>query len=95
MQTVTDDAAWRKTLQYWAGNDYRPGSIAKMLDYYATHKPERPPISFGGPAPVEVPGYKCDLCRDTGTVMRPKVGGRYEWELEDVPCECAKQQSLF
>lgn len=32
--TVDDLRAWRKTLIFWAGNDYRPQSIFKMLDYY-------------------------------------------------------------
>lgn len=31
---ATDQEAWKQTLEYWAGNDYRPQSIQKMLDYY-------------------------------------------------------------
>jgi hypothetical protein len=34
--TVTDEKAWKKTLEFWAGNDYRPQSVFKMLDYYRT-----------------------------------------------------------
>lgn len=33
--SVNDLAAWQTTLQYWAGNDYRPQSIFKMLEYYS------------------------------------------------------------
>lgn len=35
---VTDLDVWRETLMFWAGNDYRPQSIAKMLDYYAKYQ---------------------------------------------------------
>lgn len=31
---VTDLGTWRKVLMFWAGNDYRPQSVFKMLDYY-------------------------------------------------------------
>lgn len=32
--TVDDIRAWRKTLIFWAGNDYRAQSVFKMLEYY-------------------------------------------------------------
>lgn len=31
---AVDEVRWRKTLEYWAGNAYRPQSIQKMFDYY-------------------------------------------------------------
>lgn len=31
---VTDLGAWRKVLTVWAGNDYRPQSVFKMLELY-------------------------------------------------------------
>ena len=36
--TVTDLGAWRKALEFWAGNDYRAQSIQKILDYYESVK---------------------------------------------------------
>lgn len=33
-QTITDLVKWREVLIMWAGNDYRPQSVKKMLDYY-------------------------------------------------------------
>lgn len=34
-QKVTDAEAWRLTLDYWRGSDYRPASIPKLLACYA------------------------------------------------------------
>jgi hypothetical protein len=31
---ITDANAWQKTLEFWAGNDYRPQSVQKMIEYY-------------------------------------------------------------
>lgn len=31
---VDDERAWRKALEFWAGNGYRPQSIFKIVDYY-------------------------------------------------------------
>lgn len=31
---VTDIKAWQTTLEFWAGNDYRPQSVQKMIEYY-------------------------------------------------------------
>lgn len=64
--TVTDMAAWRETLKFWAGNDYRPQSIQKMLDYYARllEQPARPQ-DVGRPGLVVVPETApCGTCGD-------------------------------
>lgn len=31
---VHDLEAWKETIRFWAGNDYRGQSIFKMIDYY-------------------------------------------------------------
>lgn len=33
-QTVVDIPRWREAVRFWAGNDYRPQSVLKCLDYY-------------------------------------------------------------
>lgn len=36
MSEINDLDRWSETLKFWAGNGYRPQSIQKMLDYYAS-----------------------------------------------------------
>lgn len=31
---ITDLEAWKQTIRFWAGNDYRGQSIFKMIEYY-------------------------------------------------------------
>lgn len=80
-QTVTDSEAWRDTLIFWGGNNYRADSIFKMLEYYkealgkkkfVSREPER--------------AIKCIDCFDTGTVNRTRDGATYTWDVEPVPC---------
>ena len=40
-QCITDIPAWREVLEMWAGNDYRPQSIAKMIECYDKKIQER------------------------------------------------------
>jgi len=42
---ITDKAFWQRTLEYWCGNDYRPQSIFKMIEYYKDLK-QKAPWSF-------------------------------------------------
>ncbi len=34
LRDVENLEAWRETLEFWAGNDFRSGSILKMINYY-------------------------------------------------------------
>lgn len=73
--TVTDARAWQKTLEYWAGNDYRPQSIGKMLDYYrqvtsGTVKtfddPVKVSMQVGAPQPIELFTEEIPPCQKCG-----------------------------
>lgn len=60
---VTDMVRWRTTLEFWAGNDYRPQSIQKMIDYYEKlDVPKR--FEPGRPAPdlQIVAAAVCETC---------------------------------
>jgi hypothetical protein len=83
MSEVTNLEVWQKTLIEWAGNGWRGESVFKMLQMY---RDKLMKYQNDTPEPVVV----CKRCNDIGTVMQPKTGGRYNWEMEDVPCpECA------
>lgn len=89
--TITDARAWEQTLTYWAGNDYRPQSIGKMLDYYrqvtqGTVKtfddPVKVSMKVGAPEPT-VKTYNCDTCFDVGKVEGEWISSNL---CEIVPC---------
>lgn len=46
IQTVVDLAVWRQAVEYWAGNSYRPQSVAKLLNKYAELVAEAKPRKF-------------------------------------------------
>lgn len=89
--TIKDFGAWEQTLEFWAGNDYRPGSIFRMLDYYRETLRNRSSAQVGKDTSVPET-YACSDCFDTGTVMRPRAGG-LEWEMHDVPCPNCKNET--
>lgn len=43
---VSDAQAWMETLEFWAGNDYRPQSIFKMCNYYDEVIQKRNPTAW-------------------------------------------------
>lgn len=43
---VTDMAVWLEVLELWAGNDYRPQSVKKMIDCYTEKVNARVPQSY-------------------------------------------------
>lgn len=38
--SISDIDRWHDTLHFWAGNDYRPQSILKMIEYYEKAAPK-------------------------------------------------------
>lgn len=62
---IKDLIAWRTTLEYWAGNDYRPQSILKMLDYYTEQTRKTASLTVGRSDDVVVtyePLLPCGTC---------------------------------
>jgi hypothetical protein len=80
-QTVTDAEAWRTTLIFWGGNNYRADSIFKMLEYYKEALGKK---KFTNREPERA--INCIECFDNGTVMRKPVDAQYDWQLEPIPC---------
>lgn len=79
--TVTDAEAWKQTITFWAGNNYRAESVFKMIEYYKEALGKR---KF---ASVETEqDYNCPLCFDTGevSVAVEDSPNKLEW----VACKC-------
>lgn len=83
--TIKDFGAWEQTLEFWAGNDYRPGSIFRMLDYYRETLRNRSSAQVGKDTSV-AETYACSDCFDTGTVSVPDPDSRYSWATKDESC---------
>ncbi len=91
---ITDFDAWERTLEFWAGNDYRPGSIFKMLDYYRETLRNRSSAQVGKDASVPET-YACTDCFDTGSVRVPDPDSPYTWVTKDALCpECSTDVAL-
>jgi len=80
-QTVTDSEAWRTTLIFWGGNNYRADSIFKMLEYYKEQLGKK---KFVNNEPERT--IQCMECFDSGEVMRKATNAQYDWQLEPMPC---------
>lgn len=90
-EAITDMTVWREVLNYWAGNDYRPQSIQKMIDYYnqlLAKKPTYRRAHVGKPEPIEA--VNCVTCNDSKEIPRLKDGAKYEWDMEVVECPDCK-----
>jgi hypothetical protein len=91
--TAQDAVAWRKTLEYWAGNDYRPQSVFKMLDYYRQvltgvdrfGKRIKPDMTVGQ-STYTPPDYKCGECLDTGEITVDDPDAKFSGSVKFVPC---------
>jgi hypothetical protein len=58
---VKDGQAWKRTLEFWAGNDYRPQSVQKMIEYY--RQQVNPKLDVGRPIQREYhPEPPCKYC---------------------------------
>lgn len=83
--TVKDLGAWERTLEFWAGNDYRPRSVFKMLAYYHETLRNRSSAQVGKDTSTPKT-YACSECFDTGTVRIPDPDSPYSWAAKDAPC---------
>ena len=64
---ITDKTLWQRTIIFWAGNDFRPQSIFKMVEYYKQLKQadRSDTRSVGRYAPQEfTPPPPCDICHE-------------------------------
>jgi hypothetical protein len=66
---VTDLEVWQRTLEFWAGNDYRAQSVFKIVEYYKeTHtglvKNGRTLDTVGRPFTAQpyIPDPPCAVC---------------------------------
>lgn len=80
-QTVTDSEAWRTTLIFWGGNNYRADSIFKMLEYYKDQLGKK---KFVNNEPERT--IQCLECFDNGQVSRKPENAQYDWEMEFIDC---------
>ncbi len=78
--TVTDAKAWRETLMFWGGNDYRAESVFKMIEYYKEVLGKRQFVS------TEPRAIQCIECFDTGVVTQKPENAVYGWQVESVEC---------
>lgn len=68
---IHDAAAWQETLIWWAGNDYRPQSVFKMIEKYKQTLTERMNRNVAAnvgryvPRPDEVSFDDCRTCDNT------------------------------
>lgn len=77
IESLDDPNAWQRTLEFWCGNDYRPQSVFKMLEYYRQVK-EGTVQTFAkkdtrdrvgaNEAIQETKTWNCDKCFDEGRV---------------------------
>lgn len=94
---VTDAKAWRKTLEFWGLNDYRPQSIGKMLDYYRQviagtvqtfEDKTKVQIRVGAEqAPVQA---KCGKCLDSGSIRIDDPSAQFGIRFEECTCKLSE-----
>jgi hypothetical protein len=82
-ETVKDPEAWRKTLIFWGGNNYRAESVFKMLEYYKEAKQGKPDV---GRSNYTEPQVKCGDCFDTGEVRINDASAQFG--IRWMPCRC-------
>lgn len=80
-QTVTDSEAWRTTLIFWGGNNYRADSIFKMLEYYKEQLGKKQFVSREPERTIQ-----CLDCLDSGSVQRKAENATYDWQIELIDC---------
>lgn len=72
-------------------DDYRPGSIFKMLAYYHETLRNRSSAQVGKDTSAPET-YACSDCFDTGTVQVPDPDSPYSWAAKDAPCpKCSEE----
>lgn len=89
---VTDAEAWKETIYFWGGNNYRGESVFRMIEYYKEVIQKRPANRVQvGVDRSEEEHYDCPACFDLKLKLFPKEGGK-PWEMEERPCpRCAKE----
>lgn len=78
---ISDLAAWKETLIWWAGNDYRAQSVFKMIEYYKEQVKTNPDAECAhcrNSRRVTVNDYSapCPKCRPAEERAFWKVRGR-------------------
>lgn len=79
---VKDLKIWQEALTYWAGNDYRPQSIQKLVDYYRQLIGEKPTFGYG----KRSPNADCDKCNNERRIRS---------NVESWPCDQCRPQELM
>jgi hypothetical protein len=82
---VKDLVIWREALIYWAGNDYRPQSVQKLIDYYLQLTGGKQVFGNGRPA-VMSKNADCSKCNNER---------RIRGTLESWPCDACRPQELM
>ena len=87
---ITDIDAWKETLTFWFGNNYRAESVFKMIEYYKQVIDKRSQGRWQdvGRPDYQPEQYKCKTCFDFGKVTKPDPNGQYTFSTIEVPCEC-------
>ena len=77
---IQDEGAWKETLYFWCGNDYRGQSVFKMIEYYrklltdrVKHN-EQANVGRYIPDPNEVRYSDCPTCDNTRRIGDWKDG---------------------
>lgn len=83
---IKDLNIWREALIFWAGNDYRPQSIQKLIDYYLQLVGAKPPAFTTGGIVQMSPNANCDHCQNERWIRG---------NLESWPCDKCRPKELI
>jgi hypothetical protein len=91
---IQDADAWKETLYFWAGNDYRGQSVFKMIELYKQKLEDRSKGRWQdvGRADNINTDYKCRTCFDLKMVSKPDPNGQWSFSTMEVECpDCVLQ----
>ena len=84
---ITDLDAWKDTLRFWLGNNYRAESVFKMVKYYHEQVEERSRGRWQdvGRNTSDQP-VKCKTCLDVKKIVSNDPNGQWSFSTIEIPC---------
>jgi hypothetical protein len=90
---IQDADAWKETLYFWAGNDYRGQSVFKMIELYKQKLEDRNKGRWQdvGRYDGEITEAKCTTCHDLKRIWQFPKSGSIEGAVEVNCPDCVLQ----
>lgn len=90
---IKDVDRWRKAIIFWAGNNYRPQSVLRVIEYYEENPNGKAKHLDVGRSEYIAPPIKCKACNDLKEVTVDDPAAGYSGAVKFIPCADCREQS--